>query len=205
MKLNSNPSQDRRAWLTNKKIICVVLLLLVAGYIAVRPSLQQWMGFELPNPISDNAGQIQNEDSPATEKRQTSKSDNGQFRLEQLPGGAMRTPAGLVYRKSAREHRIDHVLRHSKDMPDRPIHGVFEGDRNAILRVIDDAYRLIKADSKLVSSEKDGNRIEHRVNMQRRIGYVGGQAGRRKNHPPCNYLKIVLQQNNVITAYPVDR
>ena len=214
-----NQSTGHRPWLTNKKIFCIALLLLAAGYIAAQPMLEKWLGIELPNPLAQNenvgADNNENQNDPAnkqnnnrdnTEKNNPRSNTNDRaFKLETLTGGALKSPAGLVYQQTAREHRLDHVLRHASDIPDRNIHGVFDGDRDSILQTIDEAYSLIKSNSPRVTSNSEGRRTEYKIDMQKRIGYVGGRAGQRKNHPECRLIQLVLQDNNVITAYPVDR
>jgi hypothetical protein len=40
------------------------------------------------------------------------------------------------------------------------------------------------------------------VDLGRRIGYIGGQTGKRKNYPAASHLRLVLEGQNVITAFP---
>ena len=55
-----------------------------------------------------------------------------------------------------------------------------------------------------------GNRIDCRdrgrtifeVDLGRRIGFVGGQTGKRKIRPPARHVRLVLDENRVITAFP---
>ncbi len=39
----------QQLWLTKKKILCVALLLLAAGYVLAQPTLERWLGVELPS------------------------------------------------------------------------------------------------------------------------------------------------------------
>lgn len=126
------------------------------------------------------------------------------FRLTKLDDGSFQSPAGLIYARTSNEHRLDHVLRHSKDMPERAIHGVFDGDRDTILQLIDEAYQLTKTKSARVKTTSQSGRTVHVINLKRKIGYVGGQTGKRKNYPECRYLQLVLDKQDVITAYPVN-
>ena len=114
------------------------------------------------------------------------------------------SPEGLLYTMGPKgEHRVDHVMRHGDDMPNRPVHSVFEGDKNDILALIDEAYSLVKANSPQVrSSDSRGNQA-HTIKMQRKVGYEGGQKGRRKGYPVLKSVKLILDGNRVITAYPV--
>ncbi len=103
------------------------------------------------------------------------------------------------------EHRIDHVLRHSADQPNRQgSHGVFDGDTVAILKLLDDAYTMIKNDSPDVRIDStEGNRVAYTINFKRRIGYKGGQSGGRQNHPQPKILRLILQSDDrVMSAFP---
>lgn len=123
-----------------------------------------------------------------------------------------RSTAGLMYVRGSREgHRIKHVLEHAKDNLDKPVHGVFDvaGDRDKglarIVAWIDLAYEKGKKGGKGTRQERQGDRMIYTVRMDKQIGYVGGQKGKRNNKRPCQYLRLVLQNGNeVVTAYPQD-
>ena len=118
----------------------------------------------------------------------------------------LRSPAGLVYGESKGEHRVDHVMRHAVDDKNRPVHSVFVGSKREILELIDEAYDLVKSKSPRVITEEDDRldfRVEHKIDMKRKIGYLGGQRGRRENYPPRSKLTLVLDNGKfVVTAYP---
>ena len=128
------------------------------------------------------------------------------FNIRESGRNNYETPAGLIYGMGPRrEHRIDHVLRHSADQPDRQgSHGVFDGSTTEILTLIDQAYEMIQEDSPDVRNEPpEDNRTAYTINFKRRIGYKGGQSGARSNNPPLRILKLILQDGNrVVTAYP---
>jgi hypothetical protein len=94
---------------------------------------------------------------------------------------------------------------HAVDDPDRPQqHGVFDaGDRDGVLELLDEAYNFVKQNSGNVETAREGDRTVYTIDMGRRIGYVGGRAGKQKQFPPCRQIKLVLANRNVITAYPV--
>ncbi len=121
--------------------------------------------------------------------------------------GSKISPAGLEYTRTGHgEHRTDHVLRHAVDIPDRQgSHGVFAVDSDEeVFALIDEAYELIKQDSDRVDKEPsrgDGKQA-YVVDMKRKIGFRGGQSGRRSGNPPLTRIKLVLADNRVITAYP---
>lgn len=116
------------------------------------------------------------------------------------------SPEGLVYTASrSGEHRTEHVLRHAADQPNRAgSHGVFKvGSDDDVFRLIDEAYRLIKSNSKQVTKEKmEDGKTPYVVDMKRVIGFKGGQSGKRAGNPELRKIKLILAENRVITAYP---
>lgn len=73
----------------------------------------------------------------------------------------------------------------------------------ATVRLLDDAYERIKAERSGITTEVDGDRTVHTVNMNKRIGYVGGREGNRRRKPMARRVRIVLEGQRVITAYPL--
>lgn len=118
-----------------------------------------------------------------------------------------RSTAGLMYVPgSADGHRLKHVLKHASDNPSKPVHGVFDGDRPTILAWIDRTYLMGKKGGKGVRVEEQRGRTVYTANLNERIGYVGGQKGKRNGNKECRYLRLVVQNGNeVVTAYPADR
>lgn len=136
--------------------------------------------------------------SPQTEPGTT-------FSLREIGRETFESPAGLVYRSGGPEgHRIDHVLQHARDIPSKPVHGVFEGDRNEILKLIDEAYGIaLKRGPPQVTTQQDGDRTIYTVDLKRIIGHLGGESGARRKHPALQHVRLVLEGRNVITAYPL--
>ena len=124
--------------------------------------------------------------------------------LSELRNNVFESTAGLRYNQgSADGHRLRHVMQHAKDDTTKPVHGVFEGNRDQILAVIDEAFLKTKKGGRDVRSEKQNDRLVYTVNLGRKIGYMGGSEGKRTNNPACRYVRIVLEDGNVvITAYP---
>ncbi len=123
--------------------------------------------------------------------------------LRDIGRGVKMSSAGLRYTPGSREgHRLDHVKRHAEDAPSRPIHGVFDGGEAKMLATIDQAYLLIKQKSKQVKSKREGDRTVYEVDLGKRIGYIGGQSGKRQGKPACHHVRLVLEGNAVITAFP---
>lgn len=114
------------------------------------------------------------------------------------------SPAGLLYVPGSQEgHRLKHVERHTVDDPGRPgSHGVFDGGMATALATIDKAYRKAKTGSQTSKQEEDGRTI-YTVDMGSRVGYVGGSDGKRRKNPMARRVRLVLERNRVITAYPM--
>lgn len=196
-------------WSTYRKIACISLLLLAAIYVYSRPTLEKWIGWNLPT-IDLHEGASGINAAVDDSRRGGSVVDEAydRFELKQIGEDKFESPAGLLYVMGAyNEHRIEHILQHAQDNESRPVHGVFDGDRVEILALLDEAYRLIQSsDSERIESEMTSEngtqRTEYRVCMERRIGYIGGRNGREQGHPESRNLKLVLEENRPVTAYP---
>ena len=148
-----------------------------------------------------------NPNRSSSQSKSASREDDeppGKLTLVRGTRDEFRSTAGLMYvRGSADGHRLKHVLKHAKDNLDKPVHGVFAGERDDILAWIDRAYVKGKKGGKGTRAEDQGGRTVYTVDLGEKIGFVGGQVGKRKGHPPCRYLRLVLQnRNEVVTAYP---
>ncbi len=122
--------------------------------------------------------------------------------LKSIGRNTFESTAGLVYS----QYRIDHVMEHARDIPDKPTHGVFDGTKDEIFALIDEAYELAqKRGPPQVVIQDEGDRTTYTVNLNRKIGRGGGQSGARRRNPPLKMVKIVLEGNEVVTAFPTDR
>lgn len=227
----SAKSSGKLPW---RKIIPVAVVLLILGYQAGRPTLERVFQVSLPAIGGNEEGGHASGDNdrerdpnqqrrtanandyeaslpptanPGSDQNTAAKTTGGSgFKLKEVGRNRFESPAGLLYTMgSGGEHRIDHVMRHARDMPNRPAHGVFvgDGDQDAVLQILDDAWTLVKNDSPKVSFEKSrGNDLYH-VDMGRKIGFEGGQKGKRSNNRSLNRVRMVLDGNRVITAFPV--
>lgn len=138
----------------------------------------------------------------AADTRADSKQVPGQLR--EIRKNVFESAAGLRYVPgSADDHRLKHVMQHARDDSTKPVHGVFDGERDQILAVIDEAYLKAKKGGRDVRRENQNDRLVYTVNLGRRIGYTGGSEGERKGNPACRCVRIVLEDENiVISAYP---
>ncbi len=114
------------------------------------------------------------------------------------------SPAGLRYTRGSEEgHRLKHIEKHLKDIPDRPgKHGVFDGDMAQVLRWIDEAFTRGKQGAKGVRKREEDGRTVYEVPFTKPIGYVGGRDGKRDRNPEAKRLRLVVDGDQVITAFP---
>lgn len=144
-------------------------------------------------------------DVPTGQNENDRGNDERSGGLTEIAENVFESPEGLIYGPGSREgHRIDHVLRHAEDAPGRPIHGVFDGNREKILAVLDEAYSIAKQRGPPVEIERNGERTTYTIDMGRRVGYVGGEAGRRNGFPAASHIRMVLEDREVITAFPLN-
>ncbi len=154
---------------------------------------------------SSGAGTLTNDDQKSQAKNLAAKYGVDSFRWSKVERDKFTSKEGLIYVMGPRnEHRLEHIFRHTKNQPDRPgKHGVFDGNPDQVLTLLDQAYKLVKLRSPDVKSEQDGNRTVYEINLKKRIGYIGGQTGKRNDNPPARKIKLVLEGKNVVTAYPL--
>lgn len=97
-----------------------------------------------------------------------------------------------------------HLATHVRDNPSRPYkHGVFDGDGlSEAVAIVDEAYEKASA-GRGVEVEREGRRTVYRVEMGRRVGFVGGQWGASRGRPAARRVQLVMEGDRLITAYPV--
>jgi hypothetical protein len=205
-------------------VTTIVVVALIVGYVLLQPVIERKLGIQLPNLLDEEpAAKQQLPDEHAAADRQANQADQSTATKQRpaaktaAPDGDERpgvlrdigrnikvSPAGLRYGLGSFEgNRVQHILRHAEDDPSRPIHGVFDGGEDEIFAVIDEAYLIAKQGGPRVEVEREGARTIYTVDLRRRIGYIGGQSGRRSNHPPATGVRLVLENVDVITAFPV--
>lgn len=143
---------------------------------------------------------------PPAETQSPSDGDLKFGLLHEIGDERFQSPAGLLYLPmgGSERHRLVHIGKHLEDSPSRPAHGVFDGDMPQVLRWLDEAYGLIKDGDKRAYQKESGNRDVYDVRFKNTVGYLGGRAGKRKNNPDAYKIRLVLEGNRVITAFPVD-
>ncbi len=162
---------------------------------------------EITGKIELYRGKLQvNLDGPKSIRRvEAKKKEVPKVELKQLGKDHWLSPAGLHYRGRDPDgrSRLDHVLRHAKDDPDRDgPHGVFDDGRDGALATIDAAWRLIEKHE--IEPDIEGDRAAYTVSLGRRVGYLGGSVGAERKHPTLTRVFIVVERgtSNVVTAYP---
>ena len=70
------------------------------------------------------------------------------------------------------------------------------------LKTIDRAYERAKNNQRTTRKRDEGRDILT-VDMGGRVGYVGGRDGNRRRKPMARRVRLVLDGQRVITAYPL--
>ncbi|MEZ6090607.1 MAG: hypothetical protein R3C05_21820 [Pirellulaceae bacterium] len=145
---------------------------------------------------------------PAERKSSDTKSPDADLYLGILRAigrDSYMSPAGLRYTPGSEEgHRLKHLQRHTEDQPGRPgKHGVFDGGIEKALTVIDQAYEKGKKGGHGTTKSEDRGRTIYTVDLGKRIGYIGGREGNRLRKPMARRVRLVLEGDRVITAYPL--
>jgi hypothetical protein len=191
----------------------------MAVYAIAQPVLNERFGWQLPGlPQAEERVEDLPVDQPATAERKAAS--QSPVRVPEGQSGSAETllygllsdqggkrylsPAGLLYVPGSQEgHRLRHVERHVTDDPTRPgSHGVFDGGMPGALATIDQAYVKAQSGAQTTKREEDGRTI-YTVDLGSRIGFVGGSEGKRRRNPMARRVRIVLDKNRVITAYPM--
>jgi hypothetical protein len=198
--------------LAQKKLGTAGLLGLVVAAVIYLVVIQPWVatrfGVTLPTlvDISEPPASSPAPPSAKTEKPQRHV-EGGELSdvLTETGRDTYRSAAGLRYtRGSQHGTRLAHLMSHTRDESDRVgQHGVFDSDDPAtVVRLVDEAYvkALAGEDS---TSDREGDQTVYLIDMKRRVGYVGGQSGNRRGKPAAHYIRLVVQGDRLITAFPV--
>ena len=125
-------------------------------------------------------------------------------RLREIGRDRFLSVAGVLYTPgSAEGHRLKHLRRHTADQPGRAgKHGVFDGEMEGAIETVDDAYERAKSGQRTTVKNEDGRTI-YTVDMGRRVGFVGGREGNRRRRPMARRVRLVMDGNRLITAFPL--
>lgn len=201
--------------LAQKKLGTAGLLGLVVAAVIYLVVIQPWVatrfGVTLPTLVDISEPPAGSPAPPTRPSTKTEKAhrhaDDGELSdvLTETGRDTYRSTAGLRYtRGSQHGTRLAHLMSHTRDESDRVgQHGVFDSDDPAtVVRLVDEAYvkALAGEDSK---SDREGDQTVYMIDMKRRVGYVGGQSGNRRGKPPAHYIRLVVQGDRLITAFPV--
>jgi hypothetical protein len=159
-----------------------------------------------PPPSKSKASSNGTESSKTSGSATKSKSPSQSVEdyLKEVGKNRFESPAGLIYKPGSEEgHRLKHIERHLKDIPDRPgSHGVFDGSMVEFLIAIDDAVTRAKRKLKGTSMEEDDGAMVYEAAFDKPIGFLGGETGKRKKNPKVKKMRVVVQDDAVITAFP---
>jgi hypothetical protein len=173
------------------KVGVLTAVVLVALYALAAPQLQQ--RFATPGDNQTAAA--------------SASSDERELRyglLREVARDRYLSPAGLLYTPgSAEGHRLEHLRRHTEDDPTRPgKHGVFDGQMTGALATIDRAYQRAQTGQR-TTKQQDDRRTIYTVDMGGRVGFIGGREGNQRRKPMARRVRLVLEGNRFITAYPL--
>lgn len=140
----------------------------------------------------------------SADNKNTTKATDPLSYLQTIGNQTYRSPEGLIYRRgSAEGHRLKHIERHLENDADRPgSHGVFEGTMVEFLEAIDQTYKRAKRKEKGTKSYTDEGRTIYEASFANTLGYLGGEQGKRRNHPKLKRIRLVVDGEAVITAFP---
>ena len=143
-------------------------------------------------------------DRSAAEEVATADDDSPYSILKSSGSEVYVSEAGLRYTRGSEEgHRIKHLERHLQDMPNRSgNHGVFAGTWRDTLGWIDEAYRRGREGDSKTKVRKEDNRSVIETEFSQTIGYVGGREGGKQGKPPTRRLRLVVEGDRFITAFP---
>ncbi len=204
-----------RPQLPTKWLLGLIGCLLVYGL--VQPTLNTRLGWTLPSITSLLSDEPSATAKSSTTTAPTSPQSTGttasqpavetveDFLTESAPGTEdYLSPGGLRYTRGSEEgHRLKHVARHLEDQPTRPgKHGVFDGDLLQVLRLLDEAFERSQRGDRGTRQTMQDQRTVHEVTFDQVIGYVGGRDGERNRNPPAKRVRLVVEGNRVITAFP---
>lgn len=186
-------------------VLTSVVVLLVAGSLLMRDRLPISTSAKAPSSAHRSVSE-QSRLPTGHETQDVGVQPSFESQLTRLSNDVYESTVGLRYTAgSQHRHRLKHVMSHARDAPGRPgKHGVFTvGGQDEIVALIDEAFVLTQHGGPRVRQRTDRNRTIWTVDMQRPIGYVGGQYGNRHGRPSTQHLRLVLEDNRVITAYPL--
>jgi hypothetical protein len=71
-----------------------------------------------------------------------------------------------------------------------------------VLRLLDEAFERASSGAKGTSKRDEDGRTVYEVTFGKPIGYIGGRDGARQKNPDAKRLRMVVDDNRLITAFP---
>lgn len=204
--MNVNAPRRGNTKVNYRQMIIFGVMALAAIYHFSRPTLEKWTGRSLPAIVNDDRSASNHSgNNDQDHDYDVSFESNGGQNLGKAArawlkqeGNQFRSPAGLKYSGN----NIDHVLLHCKDNTSKPTHGIFVGGGAEVMQMVDEAYEKVKSGDRSVDSEKSRGRMTHIVSMGRVVGHTGGQKAKKRGRDELRKIKLVLDGDRVITAFP---
>ncbi|MEZ6074538.1 MAG: hypothetical protein R3C56_02355 [Pirellulaceae bacterium] len=106
-------------------------------------------------------------------------------------------------RGSAEGHRLKHLERPASRRPGSAWQTRrFQWRYATSPAWLDEAYTLAKRGGNGTKKNEEDGRTVYEVGFPEPVGYIGGREGRRDNHPDARHIRLVVDGNKVITAFP---
>jgi len=119
--------------------------------------------------------------------------------------GSWRTRGGLILRGRDPEGltRLDHVMKHTVNIPGREKHGVFILGKGHVIDLMDRTWKKIHHDKP--AGKERGGRTAYTIDTGKVIGYLGGRAGQDNEPRRLKSVRLVIRTGTteVITFFPI--
>jgi hypothetical protein len=148
---------------------------------------------------------IADKSSAAPASKQKAEDENLLYGfLKEIGDEDYQSPSGLRFTRGSEEgHRLKHLARHLEDIPNREgRHGVFNGDMEQVLRLLDEAYDRGTSGAKGTTKSEEKGRTTYEVSFSKTIGYIGGTTGARQKNPESKRVRMIVEKDRLITAFP---
>ena len=120
-------------------------------------------------------------------------------------GSSWKTRGGMILagRGSGKKSRLDHIMRHTVDIPGRARHGVFSLSKAAVIELLDESWGKVRAGS--IPGRERGGKIAYTIRFGKDIGYMGGKEGKNRGNPKLRSIRLVIKKGTaeVVTFFPL--
>lgn len=123
-----------------------------------------------------------------------------------VPAGtdAWRTRGGLILKGRDPDGltRLEHIMRHTRDIPNRKKHSVFLADKKGVIELLDFVWEKIRSGK--LKGKEGGGRVVYTWRGGKAYGYPGGREGKGSGDRELSALRLVLKKDTpeVVTFFP---